>query len=92
MPFFVALPVSSIDFTLSDGLKEIPIEQRDAEEVSHLSGVDEKGELSKIRLCPEGTAISNFGFDVTPARLISKIITEKGVCDAQHSQLQRLRS
>ena len=92
VPFFVALPVSSIDFTLSDGLKEIPIEQRDAEEVSHLSGVDEKGELSKIRLCPEGTAISNFGFDVTPARLISKIITEKGVCDAQQAQLQRLRS
>ena len=92
VPFFVALPVSSIDFTLIDGIKEIPIEERDAEEVSHLSGIDEKGQFSKIRLCPEGVAVSNFGFDVTPARLITKIITEKGVFDAQQSQLQRLRN
>lgn len=91
VPFYVALPVSSIDFALSDGMEEIPIEERDAEEVSHLSGIDSKGELTKIRLCPEGTAVSNFGFDVTPARLVSKIITEKGVCDAEQSQLQRLR-
>jgi methylthioribose-1-phosphate isomerase len=92
VPFFVALPVSSIDFTLTDGVREIPIEQRDAEEVSHLNGVDDAGQLSRIRLCPEGVAISNFGFDVTPARLVSKIITEKGVFDAEQSQLQRLRS
>lgn len=92
VPFFVALPVSSIDFTLTDGIKEIPIEERNAEEVSHLSGIDSRGELSKVRLCPEGTAISNFGFDVTPARLVTKIITEKGVFDADQSQLQRLRS
>lgn len=92
VPFFVALPVSSIDFTLSDGIKEIPIEQRDAEEVSHLSGIDNSGQLSQIRLCPEEVAVSNFGFDVTPARLVTKIITEKGVCDAQQSQLQRLRA
>jgi methylthioribose-1-phosphate isomerase len=92
VPFFVALPVSSIDFTLTDGIKEIPIEERDAQEVSHLSGIDANGLLSKIRLCPEGVAASNFGFDVTPARLVTKIITEKGVFDAQQSQLQRLRS
>jgi methylthioribose-1-phosphate isomerase len=92
VPFFVALPVSSIDFTLTDGIKEIPIEERDAEEVSHLSGIDADGLLSKIRLCPEGVTVSNFGFDVTPARLVTKIITEKGVFDAEQSQLQRLRS
>ncbi|MEX0964935.1 MAG: S-methyl-5-thioribose-1-phosphate isomerase [Pseudohongiellaceae bacterium] len=91
VPFFVALPVSSIDFTLSDGLEEIPIEERHAEEVSHLSGIDVNGELTRIRLCPEGTGVSNYGFDVTPARLVSKIITEKGVFDAEQSQLQRLR-
>lgn len=91
VPFYVALPVSSIDFSLSDGIKEIPIEERDAEEVSHLSGSDANGELIRIRLCPEGTAVSNFAFDVTPARLVSKIITEKGVFDAEQSQLQRLR-
>jgi methylthioribose-1-phosphate isomerase len=92
VPFFVALPVSSIDFTLTDGIKEIPIEERDAEEVSHLSGIDADGLLSKIRLCPAGVTVSNFGFDVTPARLVTKIITEKGVFDAEQSQLQRLRS
>lgn len=92
VPFFVALPVSSIDFTLTDGIKEIPIEEREFEEVSHLSGIDANGLLSKIRLCPEGTAVSNFGFDVTPARLVTKIITEKGVFAAAQSQLQRLRS
>ena len=92
VPFFVALPVSSIDFTLTHGIKEIPIEERDAEEVSHLSGIDADGLLSKIRLCPAGVTVSNFGFDVTPARLVTKIITEKGVFDAEQSQLQRLRS
>ena len=91
VPFFVALPVSSIDFSLVDGIKEIPIEERDGEEVSHLSGIDPSGELNRIRLCPEGTAVSNFSFDVTPARLVSKIITEKGVLDAEQSQLQQLR-
>lgn len=92
VPFFVALPVSSIDFTLVDGIKEIPIEERDGEEVTHLNGIDADGHLSKIRVCPEETAVSNFGFDVTPARLVTKIITEKGVFDAEQSQLQRLRS
>jgi methylthioribose-1-phosphate isomerase len=91
VPFFVALPVSSIDFTLTDGIKEIPIEERDVEEVSHLKGIDANGLVSKVRLCPEGVAVSNFGFDVTPARLVTKIITEKGVFDAEQSQLQRLR-
>ncbi|GJM13860.1 MAG: methylthioribose-1-phosphate isomerase [Pseudohongiella sp.] len=92
VPFFVALPVSSIDFSLSDGVKEIPIEERDAREVSHLSGIDKDGQLSEIRLCPEGSAVSNYGFDVTPARLVTKIITERGVFAAEQSQLQRLRT
>ena len=92
LPFFVALPVSSIDFSLSDGIKDIPIEDRDTEEVTHVSGIDAKGQFSKIRLCPEGVAVSNVGFDVTPARLVTKIITEKGIFDAEQAQLQRLRS
>jgi methylthioribose-1-phosphate isomerase len=91
VPFFVALPVSSIDFTLTDGIKEIPIEERNAEEVSHLSGIDAKGQITKIKLCPDGTAVSNVGFDVTPARLVTKLITEKGVFDAEQSQLQQFR-
>lgn len=90
IPFFVALPVSSIDFSLADGISEIPIEERASDEVSHLSGIDESGELRSLRMTPEDVAISNFGFDVTPARLVSKIITEKGVCDAVESELVKL--
>ncbi len=92
IPFYVALPVSSIDFTLSDGIAEIPIEERDAREVSHLEGIDEYGDVQQVRLCPEEVAISNYGFDVTPARLVSKIITEKGVFAAEQSLLQKLRA
>lgn len=92
IPFFVALPISSIDFSLGDGIAEIPIEERAADEVSHLEGVDGNGNWQRIRLSPENTSISNYGFDVTPARLVSKIITEKGVFAAQQSQLQKLRT
>ena len=92
VPFFVALPVSSIDFSLSDSVRDIQIEERDVEEVTQLSGIDAMGQLSQFRLCSEDVAVSNFGFDVTPARLITKIITEKGVFDAEQTQLQRLRS
>jgi len=92
LPFFVALPVSSIDFTLVDGIREIPIEERNSKEVSHLSGIDASGELREIRLCPEGVKASNYGFDVTPARLVTKIITERGVFEAERSALEQLRS
>jgi len=90
IPFYVALPVSSIDFALSDGIRDIPIEQRDDDEVSHLSGVDENGELQRVRISPANVAISNFGFDVTPARLVSKIITEKGVYEPSQADLSSL--
>ncbi|PCJ23572.1 MAG: S-methyl-5-thioribose-1-phosphate isomerase [SAR86 cluster bacterium] len=92
IPFFVALPVSSIDFTLSDGVSEIPIEERSSEEVSHISGIAENGELLTVRMTVKDIAISNFAFDVTPARLISKIITEKGIFDAQESELLKLKT
>lgn len=92
IPFFVALPVSSIDFSLSDGISEILIEERAADEVSHLVGMDKQGNLQQIRLASEGVAISNYGFDITPARLVSKIITEKGVFAAERSELQKLRA
>lgn len=91
IPFFVALPVSSIDFSLSDGIRDIPIEERAREEVSHLTGVDEHGELQSLRMTPEDVAISNFGFDVTPARLVSRIITERGVYGAEESELVKLK-
>lgn len=91
IPFYVALPVSSIDFSLTDGAKGIPIEERGAEEISHFIGLNDNDEVQRVRLCAEDVAISNYGFDVTPARLVSKIITGKGVCAAEQSQLQKLR-
>jgi len=82
IPFYVALPSSSIDFTMKNGIREIPIEQRDAEEVSWMEGKLENGEISKIRIVNEQTPVANFGFDVTPAKYVTALITERGVCKA----------
>ena len=81
LPFYVALPSSTIDWELRDGLAEIPIEQRGAEEVREIEGMD-GGEVRSVVLTPEGSPVANYAFDVTPARLVSGLITERGVCDA----------
>ena len=91
IPFYVALPVSSIDFSISDGLREIPIEERSALEVTHVTGVKDTGELATIRLSPEGVTASNYGFDVTPANLVSFLITERGVVKAKKSEIASLK-
>jgi methylthioribose-1-phosphate isomerase len=78
MPFYVAAPLSSFDARLADGAG-IPIEERDAREVTHLSGRDAHGEVREIALAPEGCAAANPAFDVTPARLVDAFITERGV-------------
>ncbi|MES3006885.1 MAG: S-methyl-5-thioribose-1-phosphate isomerase [Pseudomonadota bacterium] len=91
VPFYVALPVSTIDFSLSDGVREIPIEQRHASEVSHMQGLDEAGQLSRVQVMTSHSAINNFGFDVTPARLVTALITEKGVFSPTRESLQSLR-
>jgi methylthioribose-1-phosphate isomerase len=80
VPFYVALPSSTIDWSLRDG-REIPIEQRDPEEVTHLAGV---------RLTPEASPAANWAFDVTPARLVTALVTERGVCPASEEGLKRL--
>ena len=90
IPFFVALPHSTIDWQLGDGVAEIPIEQRDGVEVSHIHGVDEAGQGSLVRLVPEGAAVANYAFDVTPARLVTGLITERGVCPASRAGLLSL--
>lgn len=82
IPFYVALPISTIDFTIDDGHSEIPIEERDADEVLILSGRDESGAQQRISIAPEKTEVSNIGFDVTPARLVTALITEKAVVPA----------
>lgn len=92
VPFYVALPTSTIDFELDDGVLDIPIEERANEEISHLSGLDENGTVRKIAISPPNTKVSNFGFDVTPARLVSGLITEKGIFPATTQGLLDIRS
>ena len=90
VPFYVALPSSTIDWRIADGVAEIPIEQRGAEEVTHITGLDAGGELRIVRLTPEGSPAANYGFDVTPARLVTALITERGVCPASEAGLSAL--
>ena len=82
VPFYVALPTPTIDWTLQDGVKEIPIEERAAEEVTHIAGLCEDGQVCTVRLTPQGSRAANYGFDVTPARLVTGLITERGVVAA----------
>lgn len=90
VPFYVAFVGGSVDWTLRDGIREIPIEQRSAREVTHITGVDEAGRRVEVRLTPEATPARNDGFDVTPAKLITGLITERGVCRASAAALARL--
>jgi methylthioribose-1-phosphate isomerase len=81
VPFYIALPSSTFDWQVRDGIKEIPIEQRDEEEVKYIAGLND-GEIKKVLLTPENSPAANYAFDVTPARLITGLITERGVCKA----------
>jgi methylthioribose-1-phosphate isomerase len=84
IPFYVALPSSTFDWRIRDGVNEIPIEQRDAEEVKFIPGLYEN-ELITVLLVPENSPVSNFAFDVTPARLVTGLITERGICNASEA-------
>jgi methylthioribose-1-phosphate isomerase len=90
VPFYVALPSPSIDWTIHDGLREIPIEERAASEVTHLSGHDANGFPATIRVTPEGSPAANPAFDVTPARLVTGLITERGLAPATAAGLRQL--
>lgn len=90
IPFYVAFVGGSVDWSLRDGVREIPIEQRNAREVTHITGVNSAGRRVEVRLTPEGTPARNDGFDVTPAKLITGLITERGVCRASVAGLARL--
>lgn len=86
VPFYAALPSSTFDWELEDGIKEIPIEQRNAEEVSEIEGLSGEG-VQTVRLIPEKSKVANYGFDVTPARLVTGLITERGICEATKSSI-----
>ncbi len=90
VPFYVAMPTSTLDLSLSDGLREIEIEERSGREVTHLSGRDAGGAVVEVQLTPDGSAAANPAFDVTPARLVSGLITEHGIVTADGSALRAL--
>ncbi len=89
VPFYVALPSSSIDWKMRDGMKEIPIEQRDADEIKHVDGWFD-GQQVEVRIAPEESPAANYGFDVTPRHLVSGLITERGVCEANEKSIRTL--
>jgi methylthioribose-1-phosphate isomerase len=89
IPFYALMPSSSIDFSMTDGLSEIVVEERDQEEVTSVSGYSD-GSITSVRICPENANAGNWGFDITPARLVTGIITEKGVCTADEQSIKNL--
>lgn len=90
VPFYVALPSSTIDWTVSDGVRDIPIEERAGDEVSLVWGKNAAGEIVQVRISPEATGTANPAFDVTPARLVTGLITERGVAEASTQGLRAL--
>jgi len=88
VPFHVALPSPTIDWSITDGLSDVPIEERDQDEVRLVQGLDgESGRITRVRICPEETQAANPAFDVTPARLVTGLITERGICAASEDAL-----
>lgn len=87
VPFYVALPSSTIDWRMRDGVADIPIEERAPGEVTHVSGLTASGRIETVQVTPVGSPVANYGFDVTPARLVTGLITEAGVCPASEAGL-----
>ena len=90
VPFYVALPSSTIDFTMQDGILEIPIEQRDGDEITHMEGKLENGQIAKLRIINPSSPVANYGFDVTPAKYVTSLITERGICAANRDAIFNL--
>lgn len=90
IPFWVALPSSTIDWRVRDGVRDIPIEERSADEVLNVTGLDSNGQPARVRIAPTGSQAANPAFDVTPARLVTGLITERGRCDASEKGLRGL--
>jgi methylthioribose-1-phosphate isomerase len=89
VPFYVALPSPTIDFNVHDGIAEIPIEQRAAAEVTDMTGRTADGRIETVRIVADGSPVANYAFDVTPARLVTGLITERGVLGADRDALAR---
>ena len=89
VPFYVALPSSTIDWEIKEG-KDIPIEERNSEELSHVEGVDENNQIKKVLIYPKKSKAMNLAFDVTPAKYVKGLITEKGISEASYKGLKEL--
>jgi methylthioribose-1-phosphate isomerase len=87
VPFYVALPSPTIDFSIGDGVAEIPIEQRGGEEVATMTGRTADGRIETVRIAPDGSPVANYAFDVTPARLVTGLITERGLIEPSRAAL-----
>jgi methylthioribose-1-phosphate isomerase len=90
IPFYVALPSSTFDWTLRDGVKEIPIEKRDPDEIRFVQGLDQgmdQGRIKNVLITPEDSSAGNYAFDVTPSRLVTGFITERGICEADEKAI-----
>jgi len=90
IPFYAALPSSTIDWTMENGVKNIPIEQREATEVSRIEGINNEGKLDSVYILPKDAPVANYAFDVTPSRLVTGLITERGICKADKEDLLNL--
>ena len=88
IPFYVAIPASTFDFDIKNGLKDIPIELRSSDEVKYMKGVDKNGKVQELLITPKDSPAINYGFDVTPARLVTGLITNKGVCEASFDKIE----
>jgi methylthioribose-1-phosphate isomerase len=91
IPFYSVLPSSSIDFNLGDGIAEIQVEERDSSEIKEVTGYSD-GKIISVRICPDDAKAINFGFDITPSRLITGLITERGVCKAEEKDIMEMFS
>jgi methylthioribose-1-phosphate isomerase len=89
IPFYVALPSSTIDWNIKD-YKDIPIEERSSQELSHIEGLDEGGNITRVQIYPKKSKSMNLAFDITPAKYITALITEKGICEASSAGLKKL--
>jgi len=90
VPFYVALPVSTVDWSIADGVREIPIEERSGQEVTHVTGLAESGEIVTVQVAAPGSHAANPAFDVTPARLITGLMMERGITQASREGLLKL--
>jgi methylthioribose-1-phosphate isomerase len=90
VPFYVALPYTTIDWTLTDGVRQIEIEQRDPRELSEITGRTAEGRIDTVKILPTGSTAANWAFDVTPARYVTRLITERGICEASRKGLASL--